>query len=515
MWLFISSTIENVTDNAAAPPAYRDLEARFRRVALVGNAMNVLHWDQSVMMPPGGAAPRADQLAALAVVRHGALTDPAMDDLLARAESQSAELDDWQSANLREMRRRHAHAAAVPADLVEALSMAASACETIWRTARHYSDFAAVLPSLTEVLALTRHKGAALAQAFGTSLYDALLDAYEPDGRSASIDPVFSSYAAFLPGFLDDVLARQSNAPEPELPQGPFPAAQQRVLVRRMAEAIGLDFESARLDESLHPFSAGVPEDSRITTRYDEADFSQALMGVLHETGHAMYERGLPADWRYQPVGLARGMTMHESQSLLVEMQVCRSAGFLEWAAPVIRDAFDGTGPLWGADNLFGMATRVTPSLIRVDADEVTYPAHVILRYRLERAMLSGDLALHDLPGAWNEGLQELLGVVPPNDRLGCLQDIHWYDGAWGYFPTYTLGAMAAAQIFAAAKQADGTIEPALGRGDFAPLMRWLRSNIHGQGSRLSTNDLLAQATGQPLGDTAFRAHLRQRYLPG
>jgi carboxypeptidase Taq len=510
----MSSTTASASDNAAATAAYRELETRFRRVALIGNAIGILHWDQSVMMPPGGAGPRGEQIATLAVVRHGALTDPAMDDLLGRAESQRADLDPWQEANLREMRRRHAHAAAVPSDLVEALATAVSACETIWRGARRDSDFAAVLPSLTKVLTLTCRKGEALAAAFRCSLYDALLDAYEPGGRSEHIDPIFDSYAAFLPDFLDRVLARQQAGAAPALPDGPFPAEEQRALVRRMAEIIGLDFQSARLDESLHPFSAGIPEDSRITTRYDEGDFTQALMGVLHETGHAMYERGLPARWRYQPVGLARGMTMHESQSLLVEMQVCRSAGFFGWAAPVMRDAFGGTGPAWEAGNLYRLATRVERSLIRVDADEVTYPAHVILRYRLEKAMLSGDLALRDLPGAWNETLTDLLGITPPDDRRGCLQDIHWYDGAWGYFPTYTLGAMAAAQIFAAAKESDPGIAPALERGDFGPLMVWLRANIHGIGSLMSTNELLTRATGRPLDDGAFRKHLQARYLP-
>lgn len=510
----MSSTTASRADNAAAPAAYRELENRFRRIALVGNALNQLHWDQSVMMPPGGAGPRGEQIAALAVIRHSALTDPAMDDLLARAASQADGLDAWQAANLREMRRDHAHAAALPSDLVEALSTATSNCETIWRTARRDANFAAVLPALTEVLALTRRKGEALSSAFGVGLYDALLDAFEPDGRSAEIDPVFDAYAAFLPDFLDDVLARQKSFPAPELPPGPFPIERQRALVRHMAETVGLDFESARLDESLHPFSAGIPEDSRITTRYDEADFTQALMGVLHETGHAMYERGRPAAWRYQPVGDARGMTIHESQSLLVEMQVCRSAEFMAWAAPVIRDAFDGAGPAWGSENLARLAIRVEPGFIRVDADEVTYPAHVILRYRLERAMLHGDLALPELPGAWNDGLRDLLGVTPPDDRLGCLQDIHWYDGAWGYFPTYTLGAMAAAQIFDAAKKADPSIAPSLGQGDFGPLMAWLRPNIHAKGSFLSTSAILQQATGQALNAAAFQNHLRARYLP-
>lgn len=492
--------------------AYQQLERRFSRAALLGEAIGMLSWDQSVLMPNGGAAARGDQIAALSVIRHDMMTDRVLSDLLDEAAAQDG-LDAWQAANLREMRRKWIHAVAVPADLVEAISKASNACETVWRTARRDADFASVLPAFEEVVALTRRIGEAKATALDCSLYDALLDTYEPGGRSAEIDPIFDGYAQFLPDFLDDVLTRQDARSTPQLPAGPFPIAAQRVLARRLAETVGLDFESARLDESLHPFTGGIPEDSRITTRYEESDFTQALMGVLHETGHAMYERARPAAWRRQPVGEARGMTIHESQSLLVEMQVCRSRGFLDWAAPVMREAFDGAGDRWRAENIYRLAVRVTRGFIRVDADEVTYPAHVILRYRLEKAMLAGELPAADLPAAWNDGMRDLLGVVPPDDRLGCLQDIHWYDGAWGYFPTYTLGAMAAAQIYAAAVAAVPGIPDAIARGDFRPLMAWLAEHVHGKGSLLSTAELIENATGRPLDDAAFKAHLRVRYL--
>jgi carboxypeptidase Taq len=278
-------------------------------------------------------------------------------------------------------------------------------------------------------------------------------------------------------------------------------------------QAVGFDFEHGRLDVSLHPFCGGAGDDLRITTRYDESDFTSGLMAVLHETGHGLYERSLPAEWRRQPVGEARGMVLHESQSLLVEMQVCRGAEFLAYAAPILREAFGGAGPAWQADNLHRLATQVEPGFIRVDADEVTYPAHVILRYRLERALLGGDMTLDDLPAAWNDGMRELLGIEPPEDRLGCLQDIHWYDGAWGYFPTYTLGALAAAQLFAAARAALPELPETLARGDFAPLMGWLREAVHAKGSRDDTDTVLEAATGRPLDTEAFKAHLTARYL--
>ena len=493
--------------------AHGRLEEIFRRGALIGEATGMLGWDASVNMPPGGATARAEQMATLRVMAHELIVDPQVAGLLDEADANAEQLDQWQSANLREMRRAWLHATAVPSDLVAARSRAAAAAETAWRGARAEADFKTLQPFLAEVLALTREAGQAKAEALGRPIYDALMDEYEPDTDSARVVSILEDYAEFLPELLDAVLAHQARAPDPVMPDGPFPVPAQRLLCHRMAETVGIDFDSARLDESLHPFSGGVPEDSRITTRYYESGFFDSLMGVLHESGHAMYERGLPAAWRYQPVGDARGMSLHESQSLLIEMQICRSREFFEWAAPVIARAFSAEGQAWTPANMHRLATRVEPSLIRVEADEVTYPAHIILRTRLERAMIAGDLVVADLPGAWNDGMAELLGIRPPDDRMGCLQDIHWPDGAFGYFPTYSLGAMAAAQLADAARTADPEIMPAIATGDFAPLMAWLRPNVHNKASLVSTDELLIEATGKPLGADAFKEHLRQRYL--
>jgi carboxypeptidase Taq len=491
--------------------SYEALEARFRRLNAVQEAGSVLRWDWAAMMPEGGAEGRAEQLATLRVIGHEMLTDPALADLFAAAEAET--LDDWQTANLREMRRHWRHATALPSDLVAALSKAASECEMLWRKARPDADFALVLPALRRLLALVREKAAMKAARFNCTSYEALLDQYEPGGSTAVIDRLFEPIAAALPGLIEKALARQAAGDAPLRPRGPFPIAAQRAAGVRLMERLGFDFAHGRLDVSLHPFCGGTPDDVRITTRYDETDFTRALMGVLHETGHALYERGLPAAWRGQPVGKARGMSIHESQSLLIEMQVCRSREFLEFAAPILRECFGGDGPAWDADNLYRLHTRVERSFIRVDADEVTYPAHVILRYRLERALIAGELDLSDLPGAWNEGLHALLGVAPPDDRLGCLQDVHWYDGAWGYFPTYTLGAMTAAQLYEAARRSDPTIAPATARGEFSPLLQWLRTHIHGLGSRFSAAALVENATGAPLAAAPFLAHLGSRYI--
>ncbi|MBK3395850.1 MULTISPECIES: carboxypeptidase M32 [Methylobacterium] len=492
--------------------AYRALEATFARIGALEDASGILGWDAQTLMPDGAAEGRGDQIAVLRGLAHDLLTDPATADRLAAAEEEGG-LDDWSQANLTEMRRAHTHAAAVPRDLVEAGSRAVSRAEMTWREARRASDFALLRPDLAEVLALQREIGRAKGEALGLSPYDALLDSYDPGLRQAAIDPVFAVLEAELPGLIAEAQDRQAAAGPAPVPQGPFPVEAQRQVGLALMRAAGFDFRRGRLDVSLHPFCGGATDDVRITTRYDEADFARALMGVLHETGHALYEQGRPAAWRRQPVGAARGMSLHESQSLTLEMQAGRSREFVAYLAPLVREAFGGTGPAWEADALHRNYTRVVPGFIRVDADECTYPAHILLRYRLERALIRGEMEIGDLPGAFDEGLHRLLGLTVPDDAHGCLQDIHWPGGAWGYFPTYTLGAMMAAQLFDAACTAEPDLRPGLARGDFAPLVGWLRTHVHAKGSAAGTQEILAAATGRPLDAGVFLDHLRRRYL--
>ena len=496
-----------------AKTSYAALEDRFGQIGALGEAARVLTWDRSVNMPRKGAPGRAEQLASLRRVVHEKTTDPAIPDLLDAAAEEVAR-DPWRSANLREMRRRWIHASALDADLIAAMARADSECEMAWRGAREADDYEAVKPCLRTVLELVRRAGEARAEALGCPVYDALMDVYEPGARTDRIDALFDDLAAFLPGFLERVLDKQAEEPRPLALEGPFGVEAQRALGERLMVQLGFDFEAGRLDVSLHPFCSGVPGDIRVTTRYDTADFTQSVMAVLHETGHALYNAGLPPEWRRQPVGSARGMAMHESQSLTIEMQACRSAEFIGFLAPLARDAFGGAGPAWSAENLRRLYRRVVRGPIRVDADEVTYPAHVILRYRLERALIGGGLSLDDLPDAWADGLEDLLGIRPPDDASGCLQDIHWYSGTWGYFPTYALGALAAAQLFGTALTARPEIPDALSRGDFTPLLDWLRGAVHRKGSMpATTDDLLREATGTPLGTDPFKRHLEARYL--
>ncbi|MEE2786843.1 MAG: carboxypeptidase M32 [Myxococcota bacterium] len=491
--------------------SYGNLSSQYHKIKQVGDAMGMLGWDQATMMPPGGADARTEQMTVLGAVRHELATDPRIEEWLNAA--QSEDLDEWERANLREMKRVYRHETAVTADLVEALTRASMKCEFAWRTARKENDFATIQPLLEEVVSLTIHKAKMLGSALGKTPYDALLDQFEPDATSREIDGLFDQLTDFLPELLGKVIDRQAAQPTIIPLDGPFPVETQRALGLEVMKTIGFDFTHGRLDVSHHPFCGGTPTDIRITTRYAEDDFTQSLMGVIHETGHALYEAGLPRERLGQPVGESRSMGIHESQSLIMEMQACRSHEFIAYIAPRLVQAFKGTGPAWSPENIRRIYTKVQRGLIRVDADEVSYPLHVILRYRLETALLSGDLVVADLPDAWNEGMKNLIGIVPPNDTDGCLQDIHWMAGSFGYFPTYTLGAMNAAQLFESATAQDASILPSIGRGQFGPLLAWLRTNVHQRASRDSAKTLIENATGRPLEVDTFRRHLEARYL--
>lgn len=491
--------------------AYHRLSSRMNRLGALGEAAAVLHWDSSTMMPRGGGTARGEQLAALAGLAHEMLTAPeAAEDL-----AQAATSDPWSEANLALIRRNHLRATALPTALVEATARANSACEKVWREAKAANQFSRVLPFLAEVLRLQRETAHALSAATGLAPYDALMEGYQRGVTAGEVEPVFDAYASWLRDALpraEEIQARRG----PPLPlRGPFPIPTQRMMCRRLSLRLGLEADHSRLDESLHPFCGGTPSDVRLTTFYSEADPAKALLGVLHETGHALYERGLPDAFARQPVGEAAGMAAHESQSLIVEMQACRSDAFLAFLGAELQTDYGGDPEAYAASNLAKLWRRVERGHIRVDADELTYPAHVILRFRLERAMIEGRLEVAFLPEAWAEGMRGLLGIAPPTDTLGCLQDIHWHDGAFGYFPSYTLGAMAAAQLMRAARAAEPSLDEALMRGDMTPLLGWLRREVHAHGSRLGFQDLLRSATGKPLDPTDFTAHLTARYLDG
>lgn len=491
--------------------AYETLTSAFSRHAKLNTAARKLGWDQRVMMPPGGADDRGEEMATLSAIAHETIASPAIADSLDALTG--ANLDEVQAANIREMWRMHQHAAAVPSDLISARETTTARCEFAWREARANGDYQSLLPLFEDVLTVVREIASAKSEALGVPPYDALMDPYDPGRGLAEVNALFDDLEPFLRDAIPQVLEKQGREPAPELPASHFPVETQRELGRKLMAAVGYDFNHGRLDDTTHPFSTGSTNDARVTARWDEADFTSGLMAVLHETGHALYTSGTHPDRRWQPVGAHRGMTIHESQSLCLEMQVGRSRAFTGFWAPIAAETFGGMGRGWDADNLYRWITKVEPSFIRVDADAVTYPLHIILRFRLEQALVAGTLEARDLPDAWDEGMQQMLGVRPPNLSLGCLQDIHWYSGSFGYFPSYSLGAMAAAQLFQAAERDLPHIHDALGQGDASPITGWLREHVHEQGSLYTPDELLIHATGNPLGTAAFKAHIRERYL--
>ncbi len=491
--------------------AYTKLAETQSELSLFSDLNSLASWDEACIMPAGGGERRGQAMAALSALIHEKRSDPAVAELITQARNEP--LDEWQQANVDEIDRRWQAANALPRDLVKARSIATTRCEQRWRIARADNDWQAILPLLEEVVSLSREQAHALGETKGLDPYDALLDGYEPDLRSADVSAEFDALKDFLPPLLDEVLGRQ----QPALPlEGPFPVAAQQQLCEETMKILGFDFERGRFDVSHHPFCGGVPDDTRITTRYEDSSFFESLMAICHETGHALYQQGLPVDFRDQPVGDALGAATHESQSLLMELQVCGSKDFMAFLAPLARKAFgrDAQDPAWSADNLYRHATHVERSLIRVYADEITYPLHVILRYEIEQQLISGALAVKDLPEAWNAAMLNYLDRSTDGDFAnGCMQDVHWFAGLFGYFPTYTLGALAAAQWYATAKQADPGIPAGIARGDMQPLLHWLRTHIHGQGRRLTLQPLLVEVTGKPLDSSDFRTHLQARYL--
>jgi carboxypeptidase Taq len=490
--------------------AYQALEQTYTKLHRFEHLRSIAWWDQASNMPPKGNSARGAALAEVATLLHRMRTDPGLGARIVEAEAEF--LDDVERANLREIRRDWLLATALPEVLVERRELAQSRCEHAWRTQRPANDWAGFLENFRPVLAIAREQAERLSQVTGNTPYDALMNQYEPGMTSTELERIFGDLRTWLPGLIREARERQAQD-QPVEPQGPFPIPAQRALCERVMRALGFDFDAGRLDVSTHPFCGGVPEDVRITTRFSDDDFLKSLMGTIHETGHASYEQNLPRERLGQPVALARSMAIHESQSLSFEMQLARSPAFVEWLAPQVAEAF-GRQPAFTSENLLKLMTRVEPGFIRVDADEATYPAHIILRWEIERGLIERELEAEDIPAAWDQRMQELLGIdTRGNYRNGPLQDVHWPEGLFGYFPCYSLGAMYAAQWFAEIRTAVPDLDARVRTGDFAPAFDWLRANVWSQASRYPTGELVARATRRPLDPGAFRAHLESRYL--
>jgi len=491
--------------------SFARLDTLCRSLEALDHALAILGADEATHMSVGGGAKRAEAMAVLEGMYHRQATEPEIGDWLEAAKSEP--LNESQQAALREFEREYRNRTCLPAEFVERAAGTRLRCEQLWRELRPRGDWANFQPALEQVLELAREEAALRADALGLDPYDALMEQFDPGTRSAEVDGVFDALKAFLADFLPQALAAQERRRARHLPRpftGPYPVERQRELGLALMSAVGFDLTHGSLSVSHHPFSSGVPSDVRLTTRYHTDGFLHSLMGVLHETGHGLYEQNLPTEWSHWPSGRARGMAMHESQSLFLEKEIGRSPAFWQFALPLLETHL---GERWALEDILGHVQRVQCGFIRVNADEVTYPLHVILRYELERDLIGGALEVADLPEAWDAKMRQYLGLSSiDNPADGPMQDVHWAGGSFGYFPSYTLGALMAAQQWAVIGRDHPDVEAEIAAGTFSTVNAWRREHIWQQASMHSAADILERATGEPLNPAYFMDYLRSRY---
>ncbi len=473
-------------------------------------AAAVLRWDQETYMPPRGSAGRAEQLGTLTRLAHDLFVSPKTKDLLTAAEKvlDRLDFDSDDAALIRMARRDYGRFSRMPAEFVAAKARAASLSTLIWREARPRNDFAAFRPSLQQMFDFARREADYVG--FQDHPYDALLDHYEPGMTSREIDRLFARLREVTVPLVRAIVERGRPVDNAFL-TGNFDPAQQRAFGLKVAEAFGYDLSRGRLDVSAHPFETSFnPDDVRITTRYQEAYLPSAIFGIFHETGHALYEQGIPAELGRSCIGRGASLGLHESQSRLWENLVGRSRPFWQHYYPDLQDHFPQLRRV-DVETFYRAVNRVQPSLIRVEADEVTYNLHIMLRYELEKRVLEGSLTVGDLPDAWSERMQTYLGVTPPNDADGVMQDTHWSSGSIGYFPTYTLGNIVSVQLLEAARRAHPTLLDDIGRGQFTTLLDWLREHVHRHGRKFLPKEIIARATGGDLSPEPYLKYLQEK----
>jgi carboxypeptidase Taq len=491
------------------PETYPKLSAMSEELALLTDTAALLGWDQETKMPPKGVAYRAKQMAYLSGKQHDLFVRPEVGEWIAECEGAMAR-DGKMWPNVRDWRFGYDRATKLPTSLVMEFQETSALAKASWAEAREKADFSIFAPHLGKLVELSKKK----AEYFGYDEcpYDALLEDFERGARAGELANVFADLRPELVELGKEIADRGPRVDD-HLLKGDYPVGKQQAFNREVAAGIGFDFDSGRIDTAVHPFCSGVgPLDTRLTTRYDVEDFTSSLFGVLHEAGHGLYDQGLPAGEHHLPIGQAVSLGIHESQSRLWENHVGRSRGFWQHWLPKAVEYFPHLAGI-SLDDMVYAVNRSAPSFIRVEADEVTYDLHIMLRFELERAIFDGDLAVADIPGEWNGWVREMFALEPADDAQGCLQDIHWSMGMFGYFPTYSLGNLNASQLAAAAKREHPEIEGQIAKGDCSAMLVWLREKIHVAGSRWLPGELMERATGEPTNSSAHLKHLRDRYL--
>jgi carboxypeptidase Taq len=496
-----------------AEQAYAELVRVSREETILMSCLDLLEWDAEVSMPPGGVEHRAEQSALMAGIAHDRSTDPRYDELLHIVENSTviADPDSPQSVNVRELRREYDRERRLPRRLVEESARVTALASQVWADARKKNDFKTFAPWLDRIFVLAREEADAVGH--NGTRYDALLDDYEPGMTSVQLSQLFSRLKTELAPLVDK-LRGQGRATRSGVLAREFPLDRQRLFGESVAAALGFNLQAGRLDTAHHPFCTAIgPGDVRIGLRYHARNFARGIFGLLHEVGHALYEQGLDPAHYGTPMGEAASLGMHESQSRLWENQVGRSEGFWRHFYPQLQHMFQEALRGVPLARFRAAINRVKPGVIRIEADEVTYDLHIMIRFELERSLLAGDLFAADVPQAWSELYARYLGVTPKNDRMGCLQDGHWSEGLIGYFPTYTLGNVYAAQLFAAAERTLGPLDDAFAAGDFRGLRGWLHDNVHRHGQRYTAARIVENVTGQPPDASALIESLLRRYL--
>ncbi len=493
-------------------PLYKELLRKLEELSQFSSCLNILQWDQEVFMPRKGEDPRAKLIGTFSVILHEKLLQLDTKGSLKKLTTWTADRPKSDEAIIvRETVRSYRREKKLPAAFVQELSELTSKAQSVWAQARAKEDFSLFLPSLKRIIELKRKEAELVS--YKESPYDALLDTYEPGLTSAQVSQVFTELRDFLKPFIQTLQEKKRATPDPKITHGTFPIAEQEAFNRWVAERMGFDFEAGRLDRSTHPFSSGFhPLDVRLTTRYDEHDVLYALGSTIHETGHGLYEQGLPLKYTGTPLGESVSYSIHESQSRIWENTIGKSRAFLQAIYPELQSRFPKPFAKIPLETMYQLVNRVTPSFIRTESDEVTYNLHIIVRYELERDLMEGQLKAKDLPEAWNAKMKDYLGVTVKNDREGVLQDVHWSAGLFGYFPTYALGNLYAAQFYQALRTQVPTAEKALQKGNCSPTRDWLRTNIHAHGKRYTSAELIKKVTGKPLSAQFFIDYLNTKY---
>lgn len=498
--------------------AYFQLEKLFTKLYRFEHLASLADWDMNCYMPDQGSESRGEAIAAVKSYLVELITDPSVKPLIDAATKDVKQLTTKQAANLREMTHQWKLGNLLPLEFVEETARLTTRAHIVWRESKKHNDFPQFLPVLKELVINARQTATYLLNGEKRSPYEALLQQFEPGMSVDHLENVFGEVRTWLPGLLRDIVARQGETHKSVISlDGTFPVEQQRAIGHDLMKMWKFNFEAGRLDTSPHPFTGMTKEDTRITTTYRENDISYSLHAVVHETGHAKYEQNMgPRDMITQPVCAARSLGVHESQSLFAEFQIGRSAEFIRLLTPKLAQYF---GPHKGftPENVLLVWQTVKPGYIRVEADEVCYPLHVILRFEIEKALVEGTLEAEDVPRVWNEKMKEYLGLETlGRDDLGCLQDVHWSMGAFGYFPTYALGAIFAAQLMHTIKKELGAekVSAAIASGNIDELLQKQKEKIWDNGSMYPTEELMIKATGEPLSAKYLRQHLEQRYLP-